>query len=78
MALTTIENDHLKLEVLPEAGASIATLAARVRGRWVSILRPTPEEAIVARNSSLFACFALVPWSNRLADASAELSQSHR
>lgn len=69
MALTTIENDHLKLEVLPEAGASIATLAARVRGSWLPILRPTPDEAIVARNSSLFACFALVPWSNRLQDA---------
>lgn len=69
MALTTIENDHLKLEALPEAGASIATLAARLRGRWVPILRPTPEDAIAARNSSLFACFALVPWSNRLQGA---------
>ena len=69
MALTTIENDHLKLEVLPEAGASIANLAARVRGSWLPILRPTPQDAVVARNSSLFACFVLVPWSNRLQDA---------
>jgi aldose 1-epimerase len=67
--LTTIANDHLRLEVLPEAGASIANLAARVRGAWLPILRPTPDDAIAARNSSLFACFALVPWSNRLADA---------
>lgn len=69
MPLTTIENDHLRLEVLPEAGASIANLAARVRGAWLPIFRPTAEDAIAARNSSLFACFALVPWSNRLADA---------
>lgn len=67
--LTIIENDHLRLEVLPEAGASIANLAARVRGAWVPILRPTDADAITARNSSLFACFALVPWSNRLAGA---------
>lgn len=69
MPLTTIENDRLRLEVLPEAGASIANLAARVRGAWLPILRPTAADAIAARNSSLFACFALVPWSNRLADA---------
>ncbi len=69
MPLTTIENDDLRLEVLPEAGASIANLAARVRGAWLPILRPTAEDAIAARNSSLFACFTLVPWSNRLADA---------
>jgi aldose 1-epimerase len=69
VSLTTIENDRLRLEVLPEAGASIANLAARVRDAWLPILRPTPDDAIAARNSSLFACFALVPWSNRIADA---------
>jgi aldose 1-epimerase len=66
---TSIENQDLHLEVLPEAGASVVALAARVRGEWVPILRPTPPEAVAERNSSLMACFALVPWSNRLRDA---------
>lgn len=69
MSLTTIANDTLELGVVPEAGASIAGLAARVRGTRVPILRPTPDDAIASLNSSLFASFALVPWSNRLADA---------
>lgn len=69
MSPTTIANDTLELAVVPEAGASIAGLAARVRGARVPILRPTPDDAIASLNSSLFACFALVPWSNRLADA---------
>jgi len=69
VSLTTIANDTLELAVSPEAGASIAGLAARVRGERVPILRPTPDDAIAQLNSSLFASFALVPWSNRLADA---------
>lgn len=69
MSLITIANDTLELDVVPEAGASIARLAARVRGNVVPILRPTPDDAIASLNSSLFASFALVPWSNRLADA---------
>jgi len=67
---TIIENDDLHLEALPEAGASVVALAARVQGEWLPILRPTPPEAVAERNSSLMACFALVPWSNRLRDAS--------
>ena len=37
MSLTTIANDTLELDVVPEAGASIAGLAARVRGTRVPI-----------------------------------------
>lgn len=69
MSVKTIANEALELAVVPEAGASIAGLVARVRGARVPILRPTPDDAIASLNSSLFACFALVPWSNRLADA---------
>lgn len=69
MPLVTIQNAHLKLDVLPEAGASVAALEARIAGEWVPILRPTPAQAIASGNSSLFANFALVPWSNRIRDA---------
>jgi aldose 1-epimerase len=65
----TIDNDRVRLEIVPEAGASIANLAARVRGDWLPILRPTSDADVASLNSSLYACFALVPWSNRLADA---------
>lgn len=69
MSVKTLANEQLELAVVPEAGASIAGLSARVHGAQVPILRPTPDDAIASLNSSLFACFALVPWSNRLADA---------
>lgn len=69
MALVRIESGELRLEVVPEAGASIASLAARIAGDWVPILRPTPADAIASGNSSLFSSFALVPYSNRLRDA---------
>jgi aldose 1-epimerase len=65
----TISNDHLRLDIVPEAGASIANLAARVHGDWLPILRPTSAADVASLNSSLYACFALVPWSNRLAGA---------
>src|SRR5581483_3769572 len=69
MAVVAIENGKLRLAVVPEAGGSVASLAARVAGDWLPILRPTPADAIAAGNSSLFASFALVPWSNRIRDA---------
>src|SRR5262245_7300512 len=69
MALVTIQNSKLKLDVAPQAGASVAGLSARIASDWVPILRPTPPEAIASGNSSLFASFALIPWSNRVRDA---------
>jgi aldose 1-epimerase len=69
VSVKIIANQALELAVVPDAGASIAGLTALVHGTRVPILRPTPDDAIASLNSSLFACFALVPWSNRLADA---------
>jgi aldose 1-epimerase len=69
MALISIESSDLKLGVVPEAGGSVTGLWARIAGDWVPILRPTPADAIASGNSSLFASFALVPWSNRVRDA---------
>lgn len=68
MPLVTLENDRLRLSVLPEAGASIAELSSRIDGAWTQIMRPTPPEAIESRNSSDMASFVLAPYSNRLRD----------
>jgi aldose 1-epimerase len=67
--LVTLENDALRLSVLPEAGASIVELAFRLGGAWTPIMRPTPPEAIESRNSSDMSSFVLAPYSNRLRDA---------
>ncbi|MFM8410717.1 MAG: aldose 1-epimerase [Alphaproteobacteria bacterium] len=69
MALVTIEDGSLRASVLPEAGASLVSLEARISGEWTPVMRPTPPDAIASRNSSGFASFALVPWSNRVRDA---------
>ncbi|MFP6665565.1 MAG: aldose 1-epimerase [Deltaproteobacteria bacterium] len=69
MPLLRLQNDALRLEVLPEAGASIVTLAIRREGRWVPLMRATPREAIAQLDSSAMAAFVLAPFSNRLTDA---------
>jgi aldose 1-epimerase len=68
-ATVVAESAALRLTVVPEAGASVANLEARVAGGWRPVLRPTPPEAIAQRNPSLCAMFLLAPWSNRIADA---------
>ncbi|MEY4950281.1 MAG: hypothetical protein RL698_2492 [Pseudomonadota bacterium] len=68
----SIDDGCLRLSVLPEAGASMISLETRLgggSGEWVEIMRPTPAAAVAAGNSSLFANFALLPWSNRVRDA---------
>ncbi len=69
MPLSTLQNESLRCEIDPEAGASIVTLAARLQDRWVPVMRPTPQEAVESRNSSEMASFVLLPYSNRIANA---------
>lgn len=69
MSLTTLENECLRCQIDPEAGASIVTLALRMKDAWVPVMRPTPPEAIESGNSSDMASFVLVPYSNRIGDA---------
>jgi aldose 1-epimerase len=67
--LVTLENDVLRIAVLPEAGASVVELSYRLAGGWTPAMRPTPPEAIESRNSSDMASFVLAPYSNRIRDA---------
>ncbi len=69
MPLTTLENGRLKVEILPEVGASVVNCAARLGKAWVPIMRPTPREALAEGDSSRMASYLLVPFSNRLRDA---------
>jgi len=53
------------VELAPDVGGAIA--AFTYRGR--DVLRPTPDEARREGNVRLHACYPLVPYSNRIADA---------
>ena len=53
------------VEIVPDVGGAIASF--RLRGR--DILRPTPPDARAARDVRRHACYPLVPYSNRIADA---------
>ncbi len=53
------------LELLPALGAAIASFAWRDR----PVLRPMTDEARAAANVRLAACYPLVPYSNRIRDA---------
>ena len=54
-----------RASIAPEVGAALASL------EWNDepVLRPTPVEAIDVRDVQQFACFPLVPFSNRIAGA---------
>jgi aldose 1-epimerase len=54
-----------RVVVAPAIGGSIATF--EYEGQ--PILRPTPEQAIAEGTVRNFACFPLIPFSNRIADA---------
>jgi len=61
-----LENGQLRLAIVPEIGASVVALEVRTGAGWSAVLRPTPPEAIAARNVSKTSLFLLAPWSNRI------------
>lgn len=65
--LQTIENEFWQVGVLPETGASIAFARVQRGGRWLDILRPTPQADY--GNSSACSSFIMLPWCNRIKDA---------
>ncbi len=62
----SFEIETLRLIVDPAVGGSIRRLDRRAGSDWVPVMRPTPDaaDAVLA-----MACFPLVPFSNRIADA---------
>ena len=69
MPLVTIESEHWRVSIAPDAGASLTACEIQLAGRWVPLMRPTPPAAVAQGNSSQMASFLLAPWSNRIRDA---------
>ena len=62
-AILTLETRHQRLRVLPALGAGIASWEVRDGQLWRPMLRSWDE---VSEDRYTFACFPLVPWSNRI------------
>ena len=56
------------LDLEPECGGTIRALYLTSSSEPVHLLRPTPAEAIAAREVGSTACYPLVPFSNRIKD----------
>lgn len=64
----TLELETLRLVISPSVGASIVSLEIRDnQGRWAHVLRCMPPES---RDPSDAASFVMLPWTNRVKDAS--------
>jgi aldose 1-epimerase len=66
MERLTIKNNFLEAVICPEVGASIEALRYNLKGKWVDIMRPTPQSAVDNKTSGGFSSFHLVPYSNRI------------
>lgn len=69
MTTKTITSSNLRLEVCPKAGASIVHFEFAKNNKWLSIMRPTPPEAVADLSTDDMASFVLAPYSNRIKDA---------
>jgi aldose 1-epimerase len=64
--VVVLENEHWRVGVVPETGASVAFGQVRVDGDWRDVLRPTPAESL--RHHADCSSYVLAPWSNRVRD----------
>ena len=62
----TIRNDQTAVSVCPEVGSSICSMRFLLNGKWVDIMRPTPQGAMEAKDPGAFSSFHLMPYSNRI------------
>lgn len=74
MSGVALAADAARVELAPAVGGSIASF----RWRGQDVLRATDDEARSAGNVSGFACYPLVPWSNRIANATFVLRDGSR
>lgn len=66
MERLVLKNNYLEAVICPEVGASIEAFRYSLKGRWVNVMRPTPESAADNKDPGGFSCFHLVPYSNRI------------
>lgn len=75
MSIVTLAADDGRVDVAPDVGGAVASFTFR----GADILRPTPNDARVAGNVRAFACYPLVPYSNRIAGATLRFAgRDHR
>ena len=65
MRIVELVSNGARVRIAPELGGAITEFSLRD----TSVLRPTPAEAIGARDVRATACYPLVPYSNRIANA---------
>lgn len=66
MPLLPLRHGSLHVELLPEAGGSIARCYTMATGQAVHVLRPASDEAIAQRRVEEMACFPMLPLCGRL------------
>ena len=66
--MLTLRRDHHEVVLCPEIGGSIAGFRSQIDGRVVDWLRPADPAALARGDATGFACFPLVPYSNRIRD----------
>jgi aldose 1-epimerase len=71
--LIALEAGPVRVVLSPDAGGAIARFAVERAGALVDILRPPSEPALAGRNARELASYPLVPFSNRIDDATFRL-----
>lgn len=67
--LEVLRNEFMELKVCPRVGAGIFSMRYRLGEEWVDVMRPTPYGAVEEGNAGRFACFNMIPYSNRMENA---------
>src|SRR6185295_13792248 len=63
--LVNLSAGDARVEIAPATGAAIASFSLR----GIDVLRPTPPQTVASKDVRGHACYPLVPYSNRIANA---------
>ncbi len=70
MKLETIENEHLRLTIAPDLGASPTAFEVKLVSGWHPVMRPTSpatlKRGLEQGRSAAFSSYTLAPYSNRI------------
>lgn len=72
--IVTLESEKQRLQLAPAMGGSITDWDWKPTHGWTPLLRPWDG---VSADRYTFACFPLVPWSNRIAQGGFEVEGKH-
>jgi aldose 1-epimerase len=61
--IVSLQSDHQRLQLIPNLGGSVAAWDWQAANGWTPLFRPWDR---VSEDRYTFACFPLVPWSNRI------------